>query len=116
VKGARIDIVDDTFVDAPPAVIRAQLDDEAWARQVWPHLQREVVRDRGLKGIRWTVTGQVVGEMEVWIEPWWEGAVVHHYLRGHRQPAAPRDVAMRHTLRWKRAVHELKDRLEGKSL
>lgn len=115
-KDTRIDVVDETFVDAAPGVIRAQLDDQAWADQVWPHVRREVVRDRGVKGIRWTVTGQVVGEMEVWIEPWWEGAVVHHYLRGHRQPTAPRDVATRHVLRWKRAVHGLKDRLEDNSL
>jgi hypothetical protein len=54
--------------------------------------------------------------MEVWIEPWWDGAVVHHYVRGTRGEGAPRDVALRHTLRWKRAVHGLKDRLEGKSL
>jgi hypothetical protein len=116
VRDSRIDIVDETFVAAPPAVIRAQLDDEAWTGRVWPHVRREVVRDRGVKGVRWTVTGQVVGEMEVWIEPWWEGAVVHHYLRGHRQPDAPRDVATRHVLRWKQAVHGLKDRLEGNSL
>ncbi len=112
----RVDIVDDTYIRADPAAIRAQLDDEAWAGRVWPHLERTVARDRGAKGVRWTVTGQVVGEMEVWIEPFWDGAVVHHYVRGVRGPRGPRDVAVRHTLRWKRAVHGLKDLLEGKSL
>ena len=109
----RVDIVDDTYIDAPPEAVRAQFDDAAWVRQVWPHLDRTLVRDRGVKGLRWQVTGQVVGEMEVWIEPWRDGSIVHHYVRGHRGPRAPRDVATRHTLRWKRAVHGLKDRLEG---
>ena len=82
---------------------------------VWPHLRLHVERDRGVKGVRWVVTGQVDGEMEVWIEPWWDGAVVHHYLRGTTGPRAPRDVAARHTLRWKLAVHALKDSLERTS-
>src|SRR5690242_17832469 len=115
-RAGRIDIVDETFIAAPPQVLRRQLDDEAWAARVWPHLTRTVLRDRGLKGVRWTVTGQVEGEMEVWIEPFWEGAVVHHYVRGRAGRGAPRNLALRHTLRWKRAVHALKDRLEGNSL
>jgi hypothetical protein len=113
VRDQRIDIVDETFIRASAEVVRASLDDGAWVLQVWPHLATTVTRDRGLKGVRWSVTGQVVGEMEVWLEPFRDGVVVHHYVRGHRGPRAPRDVATRHTLRWKRAVHLLKDRLEG---
>jgi len=112
----RVDVADDTFIAAAPTLVRARLDDEAWCDRVWPHLRREVLRDRGAKGIRWAVTGQVVGDMEVWIEPYWEGAVVHHYLRGTTGRGAPRDVAVRHTVRWKRAVHRLKDSLEGNTL
>jgi hypothetical protein len=112
----RVDVADDTFILADPRRVRDRLDDEAWCDQVWPHLTRRVQRDRGPKGVRWTVTGQVVGEMEVWIEPYWEGAVVHHYLRGTAGRRAPRDVAARHTRRWKRAVHGLKDCLEGNTL
>jgi hypothetical protein len=113
VRDHRIDIVDETFIRASPDVVRASLDDGGWVAQVWPHLRPTVTRDRGPKGVRWAVTGQVVGEMEVWLEPFRDGVVVHHYVRGHRGPHAPRDVAARHTLRWKRAVHGLKDRLEG---
>jgi hypothetical protein len=113
VRDRRIDIVDETFIRVAPEIVRACLDDEVWAAQVWPHLVPEVARDRGVKGVRWNVTGQVVGEMEVWLEPFRDGVVVHHYVRGTRGPHAPRDVATRHTLRWKRAVHGLKDRLEG---
>lgn len=109
----RVDLVDETFIRAEPAMVRSQLDDPDWVRQVWPHLELALARDRGPKGVRWTVTGQVVGEMEVWIEPFWDGAIVHHYVRGIRGPRAPRNVATRHTLRWKRAVHGLKDSLEG---
>jgi hypothetical protein len=54
--------------------------------------------------------------MEIWIEPYWDGAILHHYIRGTRSRRAPRNVASRHTLRWKRAVHGLKDSLEGTSL
>ena len=113
VRDHRIDIVDETFIRASPEVVRACLDDAGWVAQVWPHVAPTVTRDRGVKGVRWAVTGQVVGEMEVWLEPFRDGVVVHHYVRGHRGPRAPRDVATRHTLRWKRAVHGLKDRLEG---
>jgi hypothetical protein len=113
VRDPRIDIVDETFIRAAPEVVRHSLDDETWTAQIWPHVTRAVLRDRGVKGVRWSVSGQVVGEMEVWLEPFRDGVVVHHYVRGTRGARAPRDVATRHTLRWKRAVHELKDRLEG---
>jgi hypothetical protein len=113
VRDPRVDIVDETFIRVPPEVVRPALDDEAWTTKVWPHVSRVVMRDRGVKGVRWNVTGQVVGEMEVWLEPFRDGVVVHHYVRGTRGARAPRDVATRHTLRWKRAVHGLKDRLEG---
>lgn len=115
-RAARVDIADDTFVRAAPERIRRSLDDAEWTASVWPHLELHLQRDRGVKGVRWTVTGQVVGEMEIWIEPYWDGALVHHYVRGRAGSRAPRDVAVRHTLRWKRAVHRLKDFLEEGSL
>ena len=114
-RTTRVDVVDDTFIRATPARIRASLEEE-WLAGVWPHLRVQLQRDRGVKGVRWAVTGQVVGEMEVWIEPYWDGAIVHHYVRGTKGAGAPRDVATRHTLRWKRAVHRLKDLLEGTGL
>ena len=109
----RIDIIDETYVRAAPAQVRAWLERPGTERAVWPPLHLEVVRDRGPKGLRWRVSGQVAGEMEVWIEPFWDGAIVHHYLRAEPARGAPADVAQRHRLRWKQAVHALKDALEA---
>ena len=113
---ARVDIVDETYLRAAPAVVRGWFDDEERLDRLWPHLRRTLVRDRGIKGLRWTVDGAVVGEMEVWVEPWWDGVILHHYVRGTRGHGAPADVGRRHQLRWKRAVHALKDRLEEATL
>ena len=56
----------------------------------WPHLTVTVTRDRGVKGQRWAVDGQIVGSMEIWVEPFWQGAIVHHYVRGVRGVEEPR--------------------------
>jgi len=47
--------------------------------------------------------------MEIWVEPYWQGSIVHHYVRGVRGVDAPADVRLRHVLRWKAAVSRLKD-------
>ena len=109
----RVDVVDETFIRASPERVRDQFADARWFGSLWPHLTLTLVRDRGVRGIRWDVTGQVVGEMEVWLEPWRDGVIVHHYVRGTRGERAPRDVGVRHARRWKAAVHALKDHLEG---
>ena len=59
------------------------------------------------------VDGQIVGSMEIGVEPYRDGTIVHHYVRGLRDAAAPRDVGLRHVLRWKAAVVRLKDTLDG---
>lgn len=113
---SRVDIIDETYLRAAPAVVRGWFDDADRLDRLWPHLRRTLVRDRGPKGLRWRVDGAVVGEMEVWIEPYWDGVILHHYVRGSRGRGAPADVAARHQLRWKRAVHALKDVLEEGTL
>ncbi|ODU01159.1 MAG: hypothetical protein ABS81_21435 [Pseudonocardia sp. SCN 72-86] len=35
----------------------------------------------GDQGMRWTVTGALVGSMEVWLEEVLDGTVLHYYLR-----------------------------------
>jgi len=111
-----VNIADETFIDAPPRVLAATMAAPVNHARWWPHLQLMPQRDRGVKGQRWVVSGQITGTMEIWIEPFWDGAIVHHYVRGERAAGAPRDVATRHTLRWKRAVLGLKDCLEQRSL
>ncbi len=111
-----VDLVDDTFVRAAPAAVAAAIADPLNQRLWWPHLRLDVVQDRGDLGQRWTVDGQLQGSMEIWVEPFSDGVIVHHYVRAWRTAHTPRDVATRHTRRWKRAVHALKDRLEDRTL
>ena len=84
-----VDIIDETYIRAAPAAIREQFDDERALARIWPHLAISLIRDRGPKGLRWRVDGAVRGEMEVWIEPFWDGAIVHHYVRGQASSSAP---------------------------
>lgn len=81
-----VDVVDEVFVVAPPAVVAAQFAGPTRWRELWPDLDLEVVTDRGAQGIRWTATGALVGSMEVWLEPVLDGTVLHYYLRADPAP------------------------------
>ncbi len=109
-----VDVADDTFVRADPAVLRALLDVDGAASVLWPHLIVTMTRDRGAKGAKYGVAGPVDGDMEVWLEPWGGGVLVHHYLHGRVTGGrlAGRAAARAHTLAWKRVIHEVKDVLE----
>ncbi len=125
-----IDLVDETFIAAAPERVRAAIErPERW-REWFPELDLVVFMDRGLEGIRWSVTGECVGSAEVWIEAHADGAIVHHYQRldptssGSAStvrelddsPRAARERArlrQRAALEWKRHVWALKDELEG---
>ena len=112
-----VDVADDTFVRADPGVLRALLDLDDAASVLWPHLAVTLTRDRGAQGAKYTVTGPVTGDMEVWLEPWGDGVLVHHYLRGTVAPGGRlggRAAVRAHTLAWKRVVDEVKDVLEGR--
>jgi len=79
-----IQIADETFVAADPAVVgRAVADPASW-RRWWPDLRLEVVEDRADKGVRWTVTGRLAGTMEIWLEPVLDGVLLHYFL--HAEP------------------------------
>ncbi|GAA4356335.1 hypothetical protein GCM10023145_26670 [Angustibacter luteus] len=112
-----IDLVDDTFVAAPPEqVARAVADPRRWVRW-WPDLALTTTRDRGAKGRQWRVDGGLRGTSEIWLEPWRDGVLVHFYLRadpGDQSATGARvDRERRHRAQqWKRAVHALKDDLE----
>lgn len=124
-----VDLMDETFVVADPSTVAARLRDPVLVRRAWPGLDLVVFMDRGNQGIRWTVTGELVGSCEIWLEPFGDGVIVHYFLRadptrrGSRtEPLAgsPRRlqrravrVARDHATHWKAVLHEVKDELEA---
>lgn len=119
-----MDLVDEVFVVAEPAVVAAAVHDPALWRRWWPDLELTVFQDRGAAGLRFTVTGAMVGTSELWLEPWGDGVVVHSYLRANPTrrgsateprklgPWRARREARRRALAVKSAVNALKDELE----
>jgi hypothetical protein len=131
-----IDIADDTVIYAPTSELIAIIREEStWVRW-WPGLRLEVYGDRGDKGLRWTVSGSLVGSSEIWLEsidPASAGAVatiVHYYLRANptrsgsaiqsrtvtnsaREQREIHKLRERHVVQWKRTVWALKDSLEN---
>ncbi|MGW5052475.1 polyketide cyclase / dehydrase and lipid transport [Actinokineospora sp. NPDC004072] len=85
----QVDVVDETFVVAPPAAVAAVFADPAAWRGFWPDLRPQVYADRGDEGIRWTVTGALTGTMEVWLEPVLDGTLLHYFLRADLPPGSP---------------------------
>jgi hypothetical protein len=120
-----VDLVDETFVVADRGALARVVADPARWRTWWPDLELVVFMDRGLDGIRWSVTGEWTGSLEIWLEPVADGVLVHHYARLDRRgrsAPAPDDVAgWRRASReradraraWKRSVWALKDELEA---
>jgi hypothetical protein len=114
----RFDLVDETFVVAPPAAVAAALHDPARCARWWPDLRLSVFQDRGEQGIRWNLAGALAGSMEVWLEPYGDGVIVHYYLRADPPPGrsfsarAVRREIRRRALRAKRVFWQLKDELE----
>lgn len=79
-----IDVVDSTWIGVPPAVVAPIVADPANWRRWWPELDLAADEWRADKGIRWTVRPTSSGEsgtMEVWLEPAFEGVVLHYILR-----------------------------------
>jgi hypothetical protein len=109
-----LDLVDETFVAAAPARVAAAVRDPARWRQWWPDLVLGVFQDRGDAGVRWNVRGALTGSMEVWLEPFGDGVILHHYVRcyvsGGGNPDRLRRRRQRHA---KRVFWALKDELEG---
>jgi len=131
-----IDIADDTVIYASTteliSIIREQ---STWVRW-WPDLTLQVYGDRGEKGLRWTVTGALVGSSEIWLESIEVASagevatIVHYYLRANptrsgseihsrnmtnsaRERREIHKLRDRHVIAWKRNVWALKDSLEN---
>ena len=126
---ARIELVDQTLVVADRRHLAGLIADRCRWREWWPELDLCVFMDRGLDGIRWTITGELVGSSEIWLEEVGDGVVVHYFLRADPTIAGSASVAKitpvgprgrhqadrlrrRHALAWKKSVWALKDQLE----
>ncbi len=117
-----VDLIDETFIAAPPDRVAARVADPAqWARW-WPGRRLDVFMDRGERGIRWSVNGDLVGSAEIWLEPVLDGTLVHYFVRaepprpsGDAPLSARRGARLRarEARRWKRQVWALKDELEA---
>jgi hypothetical protein len=80
-----IQVADETFVCADPVEVGRAVADPANWHKWWPDLRLAVVEDRGPAGHRWTVTGALTGTMEIWLEPSFDGVILHYFL--HAEPA-----------------------------
>lgn len=112
-----VDVVDETFLVAPPDLVAPVFADPAGWRRYWPDLTLSVYLDRGAEGLRWTVRGALVGTMEVWLEPMLDGTLLHYFLRADLPgPTSARHVARerrRRQLAAKAIALELKSTLEN---
>lgn len=116
-----IDVVDSTWIGVRPAAVAAVVAQPANWRRWWPDLDLLVDEWRGDKGVRWTVRRcrqGGTGSMEVWLEPAFEGVVVHYFLRldaRHGRPMGRRQreaTAHEHRCRVKQVFWALGDQLD----
>ncbi|MCE5291674.1 MAG: polyketide cyclase / dehydrase and lipid transport [Nocardiaceae bacterium] len=81
-----IQVSDQMFIAAPGEVVaRALAAPNRW-RGWWPKLSVSVREDRGAKGVRWIISGELDGTMEVWLEPMLDGVIVHYFV--HAEPTS----------------------------
>jgi hypothetical protein len=126
----RVDLVDETYVVVDRTRLAAVVADPTRWRRWWPTLELTVFMDRGIEGVRWSITGELIGSAEIWLEDLGRGVMVHYYLRGEPtvpgSPTQPRSLPdsargrreidrlrRRHALAWKQVIWALKDEMEG---
>lgn len=124
----QIHLVDETWIEAGVDKTSAAVANPVRWRLWWPTLHLTVTRDRGLKGIQWAARSlggaepALAGTVELWLEPFRDGVLVHHFLRLDPVDGKelPRRTAARTTRRFawqaKRAFWQLKDELEATSV
>jgi hypothetical protein len=120
-----VDLIDETFVAASPAPVAARVADPLQWRRWWPRRRLEVFMDRGERGIRWSITGDLVGSAEIWLEPVLDGTLVHYFVRAEPPGSAAKgglgagqgrrgaQLRAREARAWKQHVWALKDALEA---
>lgn len=117
-------LIDETWIAAPPATLAAVVADAAHWPGWWPGLELTVTRNRGVKGMQWTAVPRagaepLAGSVEIWLEPFSDGVILHHFLRLDRigTPALGRRRVARleRRLAWqaKRVFWQLKDDAEA---
>ena len=124
---SHLDVADETWIAAEPQRVSAAFADPANWRRWWPDLDLSVDEMRGPLGVRWFVRPAAglpcAGSMEVWLETYREGVVVHYFLRldlvdvtddRARIVRKARRAAMSQRRRSKQVFWALKDHLEGR--
>ncbi|CAN5365311.1 hypothetical protein BH24ACT9_BH24ACT9_15010 [soil metagenome] len=123
-----VDLVDETYLRASIRRVAEVVHDRNRWSLWWPAVVPAVFMDRGEAGIRWNITGALVGSMEIWLESYPEplgGVLMHFYLRA--DPSAPGSAtepeprsgraATAESVRWAKATKAhfwaLKDELEA---
>ena len=108
-----VDLFDETYVAVVPEVLAPRITAPSLLAEWFPRLSFDVFMDRGEKGTRWSITGELEGSMEVWLEPMARGTVVHWFVRGEPTTSAPRDVAGRYVDMINARMFAFKDAAEG---
>lgn len=113
-----VDLADDSYVAAAPALVAGRLRGPAFWRACWPDLTLRSYHDRGIEGMRWYVDGELVGTAELWLEPFRDGTLVHTYLRADPAGRVRKKTKLdqRYATGLKRALFGLKDDLEGAAM
>jgi hypothetical protein len=117
-----VDLIDETYLVVDRNVLADVVHDPQRWRAWWPGFVLTVFMDRGPDGIRWSVSGPVVGSAELWLEAYGDGVLVHFYLRvdpaggpaqASRSGARQADrLRRKYAVAWKQQVNALKDELE----
>ena len=104
---ASVDVVDETFLVVPRAVVAAAFAPPSAWRRFWPDLDLAVYLDRGDHGLRWTVGGALTGTMEVWLEEVLDGTLLHYFLRAELPGDVPAKRVQREVRRRQLAAKEV---------
>lgn len=115
-----VDVIDEVFVVASPERIRNLVCDEARWLSWFPGLRLTRYDDRGPLGVRWQLSGELLGTAEVWLQEHGDGTIVHVYLRADPAEADPdrlaasrRRMRRRYALALKSHLLDLKEVLEA---
>jgi hypothetical protein len=127
---ASVEIRDETVVVVDRGAFAAVVADAGRWGAWWPGCHVVVVVDRGMDGLRWSITGALVGYTEVRLVAHETGALVRYELvadptvpgtvdRPRAIPDSPRgrreldDVRRRQLMAWKRTVWSIMEALEA---